>query len=246
MRRTYRVTSSTHPQPGPFTWASSTLANRRREGALADAEVPSLHAYLRHADTDDKPAFHWPDTQQGAAGVFITFDPPLVQFPLQMSGGSTLRFDSSVRVFGGVSGKRLADGTARRTVTCDGYESIEIDGLPYRDCVRLCIDTQVRIPWLARVRTTEYIWLAAGKGAVRRLQRLEGRVVFTRFTDVWEYVLIDCAPAEVEDTARTPLLKVGPDGVFAAETWSCAALYLSPFLPRPRLAGAIIEFGRSD
>ncbi len=247
-RRVYRRTDLRRDVPAD-TWFMVTTVGFRREGALADAATGALAAYLQSPSGDKQESaetFPWPTSKGRASGIFLLLDRPFTQYPRHLRGDEARTEETEVQVFG-ADGKRWYDGVARRTITCEGYETVTVDDEVYADCVRLRIETQVRISWMARVVYCEYVWLAAGVGEVLRLQRLKGRWLFFGFEGLWRYELLECEPlsnANIPGAASDAVDR--GQGLHAAEAWRGAAIYLQPIFPTPTIAGAVIEFADGD
>jgi len=114
------------------------------------------------------------------------------QLPRSVQGGQPYVCRTAVRCHGG-KGRHIYSGQASRTIVFEGYEEVKIGDVPYTDCVRLRIETQLDLPWVASVGTTEYVWLAPRIGEVQRVRRWKGFMLLTYFEGVARYELMRMA-----------------------------------------------------
>lgn len=230
-RALYERTTA-HSTDPPTRYEVVRTGNVQREGALADSNIADLAPYL--AADDGSPQLPWPSSEtERSAGLLIRFDPPAQYLPAMLDAGKTHHETVQVQIHN-PAGKLLYTGNAERELRVEGYENVATSDMRYPDCVRVFTQTRIRVPWIARLTVSEYLWLAPNKGFVRRVQRLAGWVFLRYFEDVVEdrLIKIEMLPTHRgDDTATDP-----------ARGWSSAALYFCPSLPQPRIAGAIFEF----
>jgi hypothetical protein len=133
----------------------------------------------------------------------------------------------------------VQQGTVERRIDLEGFETVEAEGVEYAGCLRLKVETKFRIDRGPRVDATEYVWLAADVGEVRRVEHVSGIAWPVYFNQIHTYELLrDPATPRPQPSAarlvgdRPPIL----------QAWSRCAVFLDRLLPRPRLGGLAAEF----
>ena len=215
----------------------------RVEGRLCGRIDEPLDAYLADGDNDQKPArFNWPDARGTShAAFFMRFEPALGCTPDRMTGGGEQACESELQIFNW-QGRPTYQGRVSRHLRFEGFDTIRVGKRTYEDCLLLRAEMHFRFPWIARVDTTEYIWLAPGIGEVRRLARWRGFVFLAFFDEMSNYELAEYYPGTPKSQPSDPATMNDPgtpEGFLRA--WRQCAVFLQPALPHPQLAGLVLE-----
>ena len=218
-------------------------SNGRFEGLLCDRINQPLGSYLT-SDVDGATPrrFNWPDARgQSHAAFFMRFEPALGCTPNRVVGGSELVCESGVQMFNW-QGRPNYKGRVGRHLYFEGFDRVQIGQIEYDDCLLLRAEMHFRFPWIGRVDTTEFIWLARGIGEVRRLARWRGFVFLAFFDEMSRYELVEYHPGDVKSSpgeTHSAAAEGAADGYLRA--WRQCAVFLQPALPRPQLAGLLVE-----
>ena len=199
---------------------------------MGQVEWP-LSGYLDpHSARPRRPRMNWPSPpRKGTEALFAEFDPPMAEWPAGMSVDSPVQWQAKMTMYDR-HGVPFAQGSAARRVWWGGYETIEVEGKSYADCVRLRAETDLHFGWWASFRLRETVWVAQHVGIIRRVERLGGRALLLfRFDSEHEYVLL----AHEIEASKT-------EGSSFPRRWARLAVYLDRSIPRPRVGGLAVEW----
>ncbi len=233
--RIYRSTDPDDLDAEPFIYQVVNSPGRRVEGELTGRDAGEIAQYMALEQSVDKVArFRWPRAGKPALGLFLEFDPPLLQWPASIIDGETIVQNSRFRLFGAV-GQPVFSGKVKRSICFEGYEEVEAGETTYQNCARLQVETTISVPWLASLTMKESVWLSAGLGEVKRSQHWWGRfLIFAHLQDSVEHELI-----HVDTTAFQPPVasetKVNKTGKSCY--WRRCVAYFRPGWPIPKLRG---------
>ncbi len=205
----------------------------RVEGVMANSPAGSLSDYLGENAPRSADRWRlWPvgPNRKGAA-FFLEFEPPLVYLPASIEADRRVSQTVALRYFNrdGIPRRR---GSVKRTIELEGFETVIANGTSHADCIRLKMETHIRVNWGPRVDLTEYIWLAGGIGEVRRIQRFGGMAYLVPFSEVQTFELASGSPDDAP---------AGGERAEAGELWARCAVYLDRLPPHPRLGGLTVE-----
>ncbi|MCH9001026.1 MAG: hypothetical protein IIC02_00510 [Planctomycetes bacterium] len=233
--RTYYRMDPTDPEQRGGRYAHWATAAGRVEGNLIGLDLLPLSTYVSEAQSGEaRPRLPWPK-EEGiySEGTFLEFSPPIVWWPATLSVTEPAVFKSKVRCFL-EDGRPLVEGRAERRIWFEGHETIpRRSGEPTR-CARLRARTTLRLTWFLYAEFEEYVWLAEGRGVIRRTERLSGVLLRVfRFSSVHRYDLLnqDLGSGEGAPSVR------GIDRAF-----SRIAIHFDRVLPSPRVGGLIVEW----
>ena len=223
----------TDESASPYERQADTM--QRRDGLFADLDLGDLTQYLYQPESEEPARYlTWPAPEASRwLGLFMEFDPPLIYLPATIDAETEVRCRSDVCVFDRW-GHRMRTGTVERTVRVEGFEDVLATDVSYRACLRLAIDTQIRVPWSARVDLTEYLWLAPGIGEVKRVERIQVLAVPFFYFDEAYVSELAAEPESVAETVR--------DHPTPEPAWARLAILLDRFLPRLRVGGVLVEY----
>ncbi|UCG15352.1 MAG: hypothetical protein JSV19_08630 [Phycisphaerales bacterium] len=234
--RVYARHDRKHPDTVPADYVRMISEARQIEGSLVGRVAQSVGRYLSPPEGGGAAdRFPWPQSGPGGAAFFLQLTPPLPQYPVVIDAHQPIELRADVRLYD-YQGRRRLGGTLQRTVTFQGYETLEADANTLPDCMRLQIVTRLRFFWGPRVDVTESVWLAPGIGEVRRIERLRGWAWLFPFDEVRQYDLISAGAVKAQLAAHS---------AEPARRWSVIAVHLDRCLPHPRLGGLAVEFARS-
>lgn len=232
-RSVYRRTSARHPELSPRRYVVHALPTVQREGLFAENAVTALDAVVPGGADEATPGqFTWPRWRKDASGMMLRFDPPIDYLPRRLDARAPAESSARLQVYN-AKGEPAFGGKATRRVELEGFATVTAGGKRYTDCVCVRTETRISIPLAARVSLTEYLYVAPGRGIVRRVQRFRGWVLIRYFDDVVEDELVQFEPlpaAKREGIAST----------WTAGTWSGAIVFFQPSMPQPYVAGVII------
>lgn len=233
--RVYARHDRKHPDTGPADYVRMINEARQIEGSLVDRATQSIDRYLSPPEGGGAAdRFPWPQSGPGGAAFFLQLTPSLPQYPIVIDAHRPVEMRADVRLYD-YRGRRRFGGTLQRTVTFQGFETLEADAHTLPDCVRLQIVTRLRFFWGPRVDVTESVWLAPGIGEVRRVERLRGWAWLFPFDEVRQYDLISPGAGKAQLATHSAGL---------TPRWSVIAVHLDRCLPHPRLGGLAVEFAR--
>jgi len=242
-QRLYVRTDLSEPQKLSSPYRQATTISDRLEGSLYGLSMQPLAAYLDpHGHRRDRPHLDWPAGPERSHEFFVEFDRPLAEWPLRINRQAPAVMRSRLKAYDG-DGLPFADGSAVRRVWFEGYEDVAFDRVQYAECLRLRAETELRFGWWASVRLQEHVWLVRDVGVVRRVERLAGRALLTRFRSAHRFDLKSHEPLNAQTTDCPTFVPRPP----SAPRWSRLAIHLDRSLPNPRVGGLIVELrtGRS-
>ena len=210
--------------------------HRQREGIFVDLEVADLSSCIaKPGKAEPARYFDWPASGKGRSlGLLLEFDPPLVNLPATVRPDRRAEFRSDLRVFDRW-GHPLRTGTVKRTVRVEGYEDIVVDGALIETCLRLALDTRIRLRWGPWLSVKETLWLARGIGEVKRVRRIDVLTFLLYFREAHAFE----SAAEQNAVTGKPSYRL-----LRAPAWRRMTIFLDRFLPRLRVGGAVIEFAK--
>lgn len=231
--RVYARHDLIRPDDPPETYRRQGNRYRQVEGTLIGRTEGPLCRYVPADGAGPAPPPHlsWPPSTPGGSAFFLKIDPPLPHLPCIVDVRHPITRRSTVHLFNWC-GRHLFEGTMERTVRFAGFEPAgSIEHVP-AECLRLKIQSRIRLSWGPRVDVTEFVWLAPRLGEVRRVELLRGWAWFLPFNSAWQYDLVESQGAG-PTVARTRT---------AQPRWSIVAVHLEKSLPHPRLGGLAVEF----
>lgn len=218
----------------PTRYVRRIAADRLSEGTLVGRDFAALDEYLELERTptgSEQARRQRPRApMEENTGLFIRLGEPLAVIPEGMRYGETLSATSPFHYYD-ERGRLAASGTLTRIVEIEGFEDVTATAGRFERCMRARIELQVRIPWIMDLDLTTYLWISAEVGEVRRVHRLSGWFVIFWFRSAHEYDLVSSTP-DPPDEAEKPLVPA----------WSVGALQFERVLPRPQIAGMLIDF----
>ena len=221
-----RSTPNTSPRADVTTFRRVLTETAMTEGQLVGRSVPELHPVLNRSNGPSKKERATLSTfLKGGSAFLVTFDPAIPLYPETLVPGETVQEQTKLLYYD-YQGRYGYHGTVTRRVTLEGLETVETPSGMYTDCLRLRIDTEFRLDWALWADITDYVWLAAGVGEVRRIERTAGVAWIFLFDATTEYRLIRHTPAHTPSSA--PLDNPRP---------RCSALLLERGFPRLLVGG---------
>lgn len=207
--------------------------NRTIEGNLIGRNFLPIVAYL-HTGARGKasPAEQrrtMPPLKGGTAFLFELAE-PLEPMPPQLQPGKPIISTTQLRYFD-YDGRPLTPGTLTRTVELEGIEDIDCSAGRFPRCARVRIELEVRMPWVLYMSMTNYLWISAQTGEVRRVQHMSGWFLIFPYSSTYQYDL-----ASPGGMLRVPrVMNLTPK-------WKYGAVLLDRVVPRPRLAGMVVDY----
>jgi hypothetical protein len=210
--------------------------NRTIEGNLIGRNFLPLTAYL-HTGLRGKASLAeqrrtMPPLKGGTAFLFELAE-PLEPMPRELQPGKLIASTTPLRYFD-YDGRPLTPGTLTRTVELEGIEDIDCPAGRFPRCARVRIELEVRMPWLLHMSMTNYLWISAQTGEVRRVQHMSGWFLIFPFSSTYQYDLI--SPRGVLRMPR--VMNLTPK-------WKYGAVLLDRVVPRPRLAGMVVDYAEN-
>lgn len=231
LRRDLRLTDG-----AAMPYARYVCRSTRRSGSFVDRETDNLTRYMARSEAKEPELYlDWPSPGEGRRlGLFVEFDPPLPYLPATIRADAMVESLSDVRVFDRW-GHPLRSGTVRHTVWVDGYESTVADGVRFEACLRLEIDTRIRLRWGPWVDAKQYLWLASGIGEVRRVERIQVLGFLSYFDETYAYEL-----------ASGQNVKCSTGGCQPSPSWARVAILFDRLLFRLRIGGMLVEHAHDE
>jgi len=239
--RMYLRTCTDRRHSRPRTHRQLLLSDGRMEGAMIGlafasetlASEPQSHSKQERSHVENSKAAL---LVSGMTGAHVAFDPPLVDWPATVNPEKPARFKAAASLLDGEE-RITSTGSAVRTVTVEGMESITAGGTHYAECLVLLAQTDLQFGLMTSITMTERLWLAPGSGIVRRTELIDGRyLIIIPFGASYEYELIRAreigTPAE-EKTVNLPTASVRTMLLFDA------------LLPHPSVAGGFMEWAKA-
>lgn len=203
------------------------------EGALEHRTFLPIPSYLlTEADTATQPAQRRkrpvaPMKERWA--FFFEVTDPLPTIPAELDRSAPIETSARLRYYWR-GGQRLAEGRLTRIVEIEGFEDVECAAGRFERCLRIRLDLKIRFLWGLAVDWTNYFWLSSQVGEVRRVQRFSGWLWFFPFASAHENNLVSHTP--LPDSKPSP---IGPK-------WQYGAIVFDRGLPRPQIAGMLINY----
>ena len=237
-RRTFLRRDLRFPDEPAVSYARRLEPHRQREGVFVDLEAADLSSYIaKPGKAEPVRYFDWPNSDKGRSlGLLLEFDPPLVALPATVRPDRKAQFRSDVRVFDRW-GHPLRTGTVTRAVRVEGHENVVADGALIESCLRLALDTRIRLRWGPWLNVRETLWLRRGIGEVKRVRRIEVLAFLLYFREAHAFELAADQSAAVRGRDYRPR---------QTAAYGRMAIFLDRFLPRLRVGGVVIEFARPD
>ncbi len=236
--RTYRRTPLGRGRQKATEYKIVQKGRQRYEGDLVGVHVGSIEVFLAKTnEAQGGPSFPWPDPHgKTHAPFFLKPDPPFERAPQKLRAWPPYFNETDVSYYNW-AGEMTHSGTVGCETVFEGWEDVRVGRHVFQRCPRVQIDTWLRLPWVARLHVIEQVWLAEGVGMVRREVQWRGWVaLLVRVSGGCMFELV--SPIEKQKKAENAPQNEPPP-YFGS--WSCCAVYIQPSLPKPQLAGLIIE-----
>jgi len=256
--RQFNQTDPSRRKETPQVYRREVNSLGRTEGILIGrAEFP-LGKYLDpHSRGEQQDRMGWPSARgKTMDAFFMTFDPPLLEWPLRSAEGEIVVAQTKITAFEH-DGVPFANGTCRRTMKVAGFESVKSGDEIFHDVVRMEAQTDLTFGWMANIRVFETAWYARGTGLIRREERFHGRALWLfRFHANSRYELADKVSERVtmvssqgDNIISAEESTADPDNLAFAQSangfnglWSKLAICMQRTGRRIRVTGVAIEW----
>ncbi len=196
--RVYLRTNLKDSKDVPVLYERRDNTNQRAEGRLCSVRSKPIASYLAPPKVRNHVVrFPWPDKKKPVGpAFFIEFDPPVAEWPERLTGSDDALVNANMNVYDR-AGNLFARGTAARRVRLEGYETIEVGGNVYPDCLSLSSEIAFHFGWWATFRLSEQMWVSTEAGLLRRTERVHGvALLMFRFDSLYQYELVSGSDAQ--------------------------------------------------
>ncbi len=220
----------------PTNYVRIYSPERMREGILAERSFLPIERYFRPAAGATTTAPAEPPAPKaplkGGSAFMFHLTQPLQPIPSDLAMGAA-RTESTPLIYYNYDGRLLAHGTLTRQVEFEGYETVDCPAGSFRSCPRIRVDLTLQIPWIITMDWTSWLWLSPQAGEVRRLESVSGLFLIFFFSSTHEYTLVSH-----ETAPDAPGYAQG-----LAAVWTGGGAVLARTVPRPEIAGLVVDFG---